>query len=159
MVTRIASTLPGIAESEGLLPEEEEPFIPCFFCGVCCTKCRVSLSLVEARRICEGLALDWTAFRSNYVEPSLTGTSFYLRQQDGKCIFLKKGGEPFKYICLIHAWKPAACSEWNAGLHRKECQEGLLKHWGLTVTPDGHLQGPEGRIHSFQMFLLQLRKA
>ena len=155
MATIIANGQPGISESAGLVPEQEEPQIPCFCCGVCCTKYRINLSVLEARRICEGLGLNWYVFLSNYIEPSSTGTdSFYLRQQDGACIFLKRrGGKPCRYMCLIHVWKPAACREWNASLYRKECQEGLLKYWGLTVTPDGQLQGPGEIIQGFHAFL------
>jgi len=138
--------------------ESKELSIPCFQCGVCCTRYRVKVSLAEARHICEGLSLNWYTFLSNYVEPSSAGAeSFYLRQQDGVCIFLKKrGGEHQQYICLVHAWKPAACREWNASLYRKECREGLLKCWGLTVTPEGQLQGSEENRRSFQWFLKSL---
>ena len=155
MVTAVASALPRIAESTGLVLEPETPSIPCFFCGVCCTRFRVNLSVIEARRICDGLGLNWYEFLSNYVEPSPAGADkFYLRQKDGACIFLKKrGNEPHKYMCLIHAWKPAACREWNASLHRKECQEGLLKYWELAVTTDGQLQGSAEEIQNFQAFL------
>jgi len=157
MVT-ITNIQPKISERAGLVPEQEEPAIPCFFCGVCCTKYRVKVSLAEARHICEGLGLNWYIFLSNYVEPSSAGTdSFYLRQQDGVCIFLKKrGGEHQQYMCLVHAWKPAACHEWNASLHRKECQEGLLRYWRLTVTPEGQLQGSEEKSRGLQLFLKSL---
>ena len=160
MVTTITNTQPGISESVWLVPEQEEPAIPCFFCGVCCTKYRVKISLAEARRICEGLGLNWYIFLSNYIEPSSDGIdSFCLRQQDGACIFLKKrGGEHQQYVCLIHTWKPAACRELNASLHRKECQAGLLKYWRLVVTPQGRLCGPDDKIKSFQAFLITLKR-
>jgi Fe-S-cluster containining protein len=91
-------------------------------------------------------------------EPASDGIdSLCLRQQDGECIFLKKrGGEHQQYICLVHVWKPAACREWNASLHRKQCQEGLQKYWGLTVAPEGKLQGSEEGIQRFQSFLKSL---
>jgi len=157
MVT-ITNIQPKFSERARLVPEQEEPAIPCFFCGVCCMKYRVKVSLAEARHICEGLGLNWYIFLSNYVEPSSAGTdSFYLRQQDGVCIFLKKrGGEYQQYMCLVHVWKPTACRESNASLHRKQCQEGLQKYWGLTIASGGELQGSEERIQRFQSFLKSL---
>ena len=159
MVTVIANSQPGISESIGLVPEQEASSIPCFLCGMCCTRYRVNLSRVEARRICDGLGLNWYIFLGNYVEPSLAGAdNFYLRQQDGACIFLKKrGGEPYRTVCLVHACKPATCRVWNASLYNKECQEGLKNYWGLAVTSEGQLQGPDEKIQRFQAFLTSLK--
>ena len=158
MAIVIPNIKPGTSESTGLVPEKEESSIPCFFCGVCCTKYRVNVSLVEARCICEGLGLNWYIFLGNYIEPSSAGAdSFYLRQRDGACIFLKKRrGKHYRTSCLIHAWKPATCREWTSSLYRKECREGLLKYWGLTVTPEGQPQGTDERIQSLQLFLRSL---
>ena len=151
----ITNIQPNILERAGLVPEQEEAEIPCFFCGECCRKYRVKVNLAEARQICEGLGLNWYIFRSNYVEPSEGGPdSFYLRQRDGACIFLmKRGGKYLQYMCLIHIWKPTACREWNASLSREECRKGLLKYWGLTVTPAGQLQGSEEAANACQQFL------
>jgi len=158
MVTATTNTQRGESECAELLREREEPAIPCFFCGVCCTEKRVKVSMSEARHICEGLGLNWYIFLSNYIEPSESGPdSFYLRQRDGTCIFLmKRGGKYPQYMCLIHIWKPAVCREWNASLYRKECREGLLKYWNLTLTPEGQLQGSEENSLSFQRFLKSL---
>lgn len=158
MVTAITNTQHGKLECTELLRDQEEPSVPCFFCGVCCTNNRVKVSMSEARHICEGLGLNWYIFLSNYVEPSSDeNDNFYLRQRDGKCIFLtKRGGEYPQYICLIHIWKPAACREWNASLYRKECREGLLKYWNLTLNPEGQLQGSQETSLSFQRLLKSL---
>ena len=39
--------------------ETKELSIPCFRCGVCCTRYQVCLSLVEARQIADELGFDW----------------------------------------------------------------------------------------------------
>jgi hypothetical protein len=137
-----------------------DPFIACLRCGVCCTRFQVRLDLSEARRICDRLGLSWYTFLGNYIEPHCTGSdTFLLRQQDGMCVFLKRTNEPHRTICLIHAWKPSACREWTPSLYRRECQEGLLlEQWGLTVTPEGELQGSDEGIQHFQLFLESLKK-
>ena len=136
-----------------------DPFIPCLRCGVCCTRYQVRLDLIEARRICEGLGLSWYTFLGNYIKPHWTGVdSFLLRQQDGVCVFLKHTNEPHRTICLIHAWKPSACREWTPSLYRRECQQGLLRCWGLTVTPEGELRGSEEGIQRFQLFMESLKR-
>lgn len=136
-----------------------DPFILCLRCGMCCIRYQVQLDLIEARRICDGLGLSWYTFLGNYVEPHwMLANSFLLRQQDGVCVFLKHTNEPHRTICLIHAWKPSACREWTPSLYRRECQEGLLKHWGLTVTPEGELQGSDEKIQRFQLFMESLKK-
>ena len=136
-----------------------DPFIPCLRCGVCCSRYQVQLNLSEARRICDGLGLSWYTFLGNYVERRWPGAdSFLLRQQDGKCVFLKNTNEPHRTICLIHAWKPSACREWTPSLYRRECQEGLLKQWGLMVTPEGDIRGCDEEIQSFQLFMESLKK-
>jgi len=135
------------------------PFIPCLRCGVCCSRYQAQLDLIEARRIADGLCLNWHTFLDNYIEPLWTGAdSFLLRQQDGVCIFLKHTDEAHRTICLIHAWKPSACREWTPSPYRRECQEGLLKHWRLRVTPQGKIQGSDERIQRFQIFMESLKK-
>jgi hypothetical protein len=103
-------------------------FIPCLHCGMCCTGYQVQLSLIEARRICDGLGLSWYTFLGNYIEPYWTGAdSFLLCQQDRVCVFLKHTNELYKTICLIHVRKPSACREWTPSLYRRECQAGNVK--------------------------------
>jgi len=136
-----------------------DPYVPCLRCGVCCTRYPVRLDLSEARCICDGLGLSWYTFLGDYIEPRWTGTdSFLLRQQDGVCVFLKHTNEPHRTVCLIHAWKPSACREWTPSLYRRECQEGLLRCWGLTVTPQGDVRGSEEGIQHFQLFLESVKK-
>jgi len=125
--------------------------IPCLNCGTCCSRYKVRLSLGEARQICEGLGLSWYSFLGNYVEPiDPEAENFYLPRREGAFIFLQATDKPYRKICLIHAWKPASCRNWMPGLYRKECQEGLQKYWGLAVTEEGRLCGPDPQIRHFQ---------
>jgi Fe-S-cluster containining protein len=130
------------------------PIIPCFRCGVCCREHHVRLSLVEARRIADGLGLCWMEFLEQYIEPRWPGSdSFLLRQHNGACIFFQDAGSNDRTSCLIHPFKPSACRDWTPSLYRRECQDGLAKRWGLRVGSLGELQGLDERIKEFQSFL------
>ena len=137
--------------------EQGEHFIPCFRCGVCCTRLQVRLSLVEARRIADELGIAWGEFIERYTDHSWPGaTSFLLRQVNGACIFLEHQEGGNKASCLIHRFKPSSCREWTPSLYRRECREGLAKYWGLMVSPSGQLQGTGERIKRFQSYVESL---
>ncbi len=69
--------------------EPKELSIPCFRCGVCCTRYQVRLSLVEARQIADELGFDWDEWLDRYVDQRWPGTdSFLLRHCNGACVFL-----------------------------------------------------------------------
>jgi len=137
--------------------EQAELPILCFRCGVCCRGYHVRVSLVEARRIADGLRLCWMEFLEQYIEPRWPGSdSFLLRQHNGACIFLQGAGGNDRTSCLIHPFKPSACWDWTSSLYRRECQDGLARRWGLTVAPSGELQGLDERIEQFQSSLRSL---
>ncbi|MBI4267469.1 MAG: YkgJ family cysteine cluster protein, partial [Chloroflexi bacterium] len=132
--------------------ESTEDSIPCFLCGVCCSKYHVQVGFIEARRIADDLGVTWEEWLDKYVEPSWPGTqSFLLRRVDGICIFLDR--MPDRSLCRIHSFKPSSCVDWTASLFRRECKEGLLKCWGMTVSPSGHLLGTEQKLREFHNFL------
>ena len=56
----------------------KELSIPCFCCGVCCTRYQVCLSLVEARQIANELGLAWDDWLDLYVDQSWPGTNSLL---------------------------------------------------------------------------------
>lgn len=131
--------------------------IPCFRCGVCCSRYQVCLSLVEARRIADELALDWDKWLERYTDSRWPGGgTLLLRQGEGGCVFLEHAGDAGKTICRIHHVRPAACQEWMPGLHRKECREGLARYWGLAVNPSGQLEGPAEKLRDFFSFIHSL---
>ena len=114
------------ANEGGYKPKELS--IPCFRCGVCCTRYQVRLSLVEARRIANELGLAWDEWLDLYVDQRWPGTdSFLLRHCNGACVFLERIEASNVTRCLIQSFKPYACREWTPSLYRWECQEGLVK--------------------------------
>lgn len=134
--------------------------IPCFRCGVCCMRYEVSLSVVEARRIADGLGITWGEFLDRYVDQRWpSAESFLLRQRNLACIFLEHTEGTNKTSCLIHSFKPSACREWMPSLYRRECREGLNRYWGLTVDLSGELQGPRERIRCFESVVESLMVA
>ena len=59
-----------------------DALMPCFRCGVCCTRYEVSLSVVEVRRIADGLGITWGEFLNRYVDQRWpSAESFLLRQR------------------------------------------------------------------------------
>jgi len=108
--------------------ETKELSIPCFRCGVCCTRYQVRLSLVEARQIADELGFDWDEWLDRYVDQRWPGTdSFLLRHCNGACVFLERIEARNVTRCLIQSFKPSACREWTPSLYRRDCQEGLIK--------------------------------
>jgi Fe-S-cluster containining protein len=130
-------------------PERIE--IPCFRCGVCCMKYSPRVSAAEAEHIADTLGISLEDFLERYVDDSWFEPGFYLLDtQDGACIFLAETEDSRITSCLIHPVRPEVCREWQPGLERKECLEGLQKCWGLSVDSSGQLQGPEEKIKEFQ---------
>ena len=133
--------------------------IECFRCGECCTRYKVRLSLIEARRVADGLGLSLDAFLEKYVDQRWLGLgSFLLRLKDGACVFLERKAVDRERLCLIHHLKPDACRDWTPSLYRKECKEGLAKHWNLTVNETGQFEGSTEDIKRFQGFVESPRR-
>ncbi len=129
----------------------------CFRCGLCCTRCLVYVSLTEARRISDWLEQSWDEFVNRYIEHyHPEALSFQLRHDNGKCIFLGSLETGHMSRCMIQPVKPSACLEWNVSLYQRACQEGLVRYWGLTVTPSGKLNGTEPRLRDFRRFVQSL---
>jgi len=133
--------------------------IECFRCGECCTRYQVRLSLIEARRVADGLGLSLDAFLEKYVDKRWLGlSSFLLRLEDGACIFLERKAVNRERLCLIHHLKPGACRDWAPNLYRKECRGALAKHWNLTVNETGQVEGSTEDIKRFHGFIESIRR-
>lgn len=128
--------------------------MPCFRCGVCCTKYGVRISFLEARRIADRLGLTWTEFVSSYVvQDGPNPESLLLRRNGSACVFLENTGNSVVRRCLIHPFKPSACKEWSPSLYRRDCQEGLARYWGLRVGSSALPEGPVESLNRFYAFL------
>ncbi len=131
----------------------EKPGIPCFRCGICCTRYQVRVCLAEAHELAGRLVATWKEFREKYTDPRWPGTeSFLLRHDSGACVFLERQ-ESNQAFCTIHSFRPLSCREWQAGLDVQECWEGLARYWGLGVDESGNFTGMDEAIQRFQAFL------
>ncbi len=137
--------------------ESKELTIPCFRCGVCCTRYQVCLSLVEARQIADELGFAWDDWLDRYVDQSWPEVgSLLLRQREGACVFLEPVEGSNMIRCLIQPFKPSSCREWKPSLYRRECREGLVKYWQLTVSRSGQLGGAKEKLRDFHSFIESL---
>lgn len=137
--------------------ERRGSFNAVFPLRVCCTKYQVCVTFIEARCIADGLDITWQEWLAGYTSHSWHGTeSFLLRRCNGACVFLEHLEASSITRCLIQPFKPLTCKEWNPSLYRRDCQEGLAKYWGLTVSPLGHLEGSGHDLRRFHSFLESL---
>ena len=132
-----------------------ELLIPCFCCGVCCTKYHVRLNLIEAHRIADGLRITWNEFVGEYTDQYYPGAeSFLLQRRDGACVFLGCTTDTCHISrCLIHSFKPSSCRDWEPSLYRRDCREGLGRYWELEINSSGNVEGPAERLRDFHSFL------
>ena len=135
----------------------DEFVLPCFRCGVCCTKYRARPDFIEARRIADELGLTWETWLERYADPSCPRTdSFLLRRDNGACVFLKHEKGNKVSSCLIYSCRPSACADWSPSLYRPACQHGLTKYWELAVSTSGRIEGSEQQLRDFTTFLKSL---
>ena len=154
-MTEASSVDIGYNDSMEELPVDEDApkriVIPCFRCGVCCMKYSARVTAAEAEHIAGTLGVSLEVFLERYVDDSWFEPGYYLLDShDGACIFLAKSEDTRVFSCRIHPVRPEVCREWQPGLDRKECLEGLEKRWGLSVDSSGRLRGPEDKVREFQ---------
>lgn len=138
-------------------PEISE--FPCLHCGTCCSRYQPQISLSEARTISIKLNISWESFISDYIDPRWPGTqSFLLRQINGACIFLKPTTDKKQHLCLIHDFKPACCLDWQPGINRSECLDGLKANWDITLDSRGRILGTPQKIQALNLFIMSLNK-
>lgn len=71
---------------------------------------------------------------TRYTDRRWPGTqSFLLIHVNAACVFMETTPDTNLSLCRIHSFKPACCREWEAGIHKPECQSGLSKLLGITV--------------------------
>jgi hypothetical protein len=74
-------------------------------------------------------------------------------------VFLRAGLDEIipEYLCLIHDFKPACCREWQSGLDKAECREGLKSIWDLIVEPAGQISGRPEKMSVFEGYIESLK--
>ncbi len=133
--TRLTTTDGQRVEYSAIHGFENAPGIPCFRCGVCCVKWQPPVDSEEARTLAQGLGLSHAAFTKKYLQKYPGKEGYLIRRENNACVFLKfengVGG------CSVHQFRPEACRNWNAGLEKTECQEGLRRMGKIAalVTP------------------------
>jgi Fe-S-cluster containining protein len=110
--------------------------------------------LSEAHLISDKLGLSWVSFSSDYIDPRWPGTrNLLIRHVNEACAFLKPSTNKKQFLCSIHDFKPSCCRNWKQGLDRQECQNGLLKRWGLKINQSGKIQGAPEKLELFKNYL------
>jgi Fe-S-cluster containining protein len=98
--------------------------IPCFRCGVCCVKWQPLLGPPEIRRLSDELGVTTRTFKRRYTRPYPLRRGWHQLLDSGAgCVFLS--WEDGVSGCSIHAVRPQVCRDWQAGLDRRECLQGL----------------------------------
>lgn len=132
-----------------------EPELACFRCGVCCCRYQVLLEGTESRRIADHLGISLGELFEKYADRRWPGAErCLLRQEEDGCVFLRRRGQEFDRS--IHLVRPQACRDWSPGPFRRECRQGLVDAWGLSVDASGQIEGPAERLREFRTFLSSL---
>jgi Fe-S-cluster containining protein len=102
----------------------EQPPIPCFRCGICCTCYRPPLTTEDIDNIASALGISRSKCISKYAVKVPIKEGYLLKHTGKGCVFLARDGDG-KARCTIHSSRPKACREWAPSLAKPECLEGL----------------------------------
>lgn len=102
----------------------EQPPIPCFRCGICCTRYRPPLTTEDIDNIASALGISRSKCISKYAVKVPIKEGYLLKHTEKGCVFLARDGDG-KARCTIHSSRPKACREWAPSLAKPECLEGL----------------------------------
>jgi len=133
------------AEAEEFATAEQTP-IPCFRCGTCCTCYQAPLVDRDIDSIASALAISSHEFISRYAIKVPIKEGYLLRRTDAGCVFLARE-EDGRARCTIHPFRPGACRDWQPGLSRPACLDGLarLKAAGKLMQLDGFFRSDEAK--------------
>jgi len=104
----------------------EQPPIPCFRCGVCCTCYQPPLTIEDIDNIASALAISRSKCISKYARKAPIKEGYLLKTAEKGCIFLVWDADG-KACCTIYASRPKACRDWTPSLSKPECHEGLAR--------------------------------
>ena len=123
------------SEGEEITVVEQTP-IPCFRCGVCCTRYQPPLTDEDIDTLATALSMSTPDFLAEYALMVPIREGYLLKTTARGCVFLVREAEG-RASCTIHAFRPKACREWRPSLDKPECREGLagLKSRGQILLP------------------------
>ncbi len=104
----------------------EQPPIPCFRCGVCCTCYQPPLAAEDIDNIASALGISRSKCISKYAVKVPIKEGHLLKTTRKGCVFLARDADG-KARCTIYSSRPKACREWTPSLSKPECREGLAK--------------------------------
>jgi Fe-S-cluster containining protein len=112
-------------EGKEITVAEQTP-IPCFRCGICCTRYQSPLTGEDIGNIASALGISRSKCIPRYAVKVPIKEGYLLKHTKKGCVFLA-WDEDGKARCTIHPWRPKACREWTPSLANPECREGLAK--------------------------------
>jgi len=112
-------------EGKEITVTEQTP-IPCFRCGICCTRYQPPLTAEDIDNIASALGISRSKCLSKYAVKVPIKEGYLLKHTEKGCVFLA-WDEDGKARCTIHPSRPKACREWTPSLSKPECLEGLAK--------------------------------
>jgi Fe-S-cluster containining protein len=104
----------------------EQTPIPCFRCGICCTRYQPPLGPKDIGSIASALGISRSECISRYAAKVPTKEGYLLKQAEGGCVFLAWDVDG-RARCSIYSARPKACREWAPSLAKPACLEGLAK--------------------------------
>ena len=104
----------------------EQPPIPCFRCGVCCTCYQPPLTSEDIDNIASSLGISRSKCVSKYAVKVPIKEGHLLKTTRKGCVFLARDADG-KARCTIYSSRPKACREWTPSLSKPECREGLAR--------------------------------
>ena len=112
-------------EGKEITVTEQTP-IPCFRCGICCTRYQPPLTAEDIDNIASALGISRSKCLSKYAVKVPIKEGYLLKHTEKGCVFLA-WDEDGKARCIMYPSRPKACREWTPSLSKPECLEGLAK--------------------------------
>ena len=129
----------------------------CILCGICCSVYQVRITAEEAAALASHMSMGFYDWVGRFCDPRWYDSRSYLvRHEDGHCIFLKRGSDRRTFLCSVYDLRPGSCREWQAGLDKPECVEGLRRYWRVAVNGDGNMIGAPGALSRLHDYLQSL---
>jgi len=104
----------------------EQPPIPCFRCGICCTCYQPPLTPEDIDNIASALGISRSKCISKYAVKVPIKEGRLLKGTKSGCIFLVWDADG-KARCRVYPSRPEACRKWTSSLAKPECREGLAR--------------------------------